>query len=265
MAGEVLPCRLGEPPSTLHLIGGGLQLNLRPWQVEAVQPVWDGLWNLLPPLADVEKLMKATPGSEDLRKGALPPQWALRGLRDGLAHFLDSVPEYPTHAFQGRGVVVTGGSIKYWSAAVLTFSSLRKQGCNLPGELWVLGSELSGLPSKVIGILQEELGVSVRVLPQDVYPGGGGYRAKVCAIVSSRFSEVLFMDADNIAVSNPCELFESPEYQQTGAILWQDFWDPSPATVHRSPPSPLDASDQTRTRTSSSIAVPGSSMPGSIS
>jgi alpha 1,2-mannosyltransferase len=40
---------------------------------------------------------------------------------------------------------------------------------------------------------------------------------------------VLFLDADNFAVQDPSVLFETPEFEATGALLWQDFWEPSAA------------------------------------
>eukprot|EP00243_Klebsormidium_subtile_P012188 TRINITY_DN730_c0_g1_i1.p1 TRINITY_DN730_c0_g1~~TRINITY_DN730_c0_g1_i1.p1 ORF type:complete len:491 (-),score=36.88 TRINITY_DN730_c0_g1_i1:1037-2509(-) len=49
-------------------------------------------------------------------------------------------------------------------------------------------------------------------------------RAKPIAILNSAFEHVLFLDADNIPLSNPSSLFSTPEYQSTGALFWPDFW-----------------------------------------
>jgi hypothetical protein len=51
----------------------------------------------------------------------------------------------------------------------------------------------------------------------------GGWQSKPYAILHSRFREVLFLDADNVPVVNPEFLFETPQYQKTGAIFWPDF------------------------------------------
>jgi hypothetical protein len=51
----------------------------------------------------------------------------------------------------------------------------------------------------------------------------GGWELKPYAILHSRFREVLLLDADNVPVRNPEYLFETPEYQKTGAIFWPDF------------------------------------------
>ncbi|KAG2518183.1 hypothetical protein BBO99_00007553 [Phytophthora kernoviae] len=43
----------------------------------------------------------------------------------------------------------------------------------------------------------------------------------------SYFDRVLFLDADNVPVRDPSFLFESPEFIDTGAVFWPDFWHPS--------------------------------------
>jgi alpha 1,2-mannosyltransferase len=47
---------------------------------------------------------------------------------------------------------------------------------------------------------------------------------KPLCIIKSSFKEVLFMDADNICVKDPTELFETAEYLEYGAVFWPDFW-----------------------------------------
>ena len=39
--------------------------------------------------------------------------------------------------------------------------------------------------------------------------------------------QVLFLDADNVAAGNACALLDSPEYRESGAMFWTDFWGPS--------------------------------------
>ena len=36
--------------------------------------------------------------------------------------------------------------------------------------------------------------------------------------------QVIFLDSDNVAVSDPTALLESAEYMDTGALLWPDYW-----------------------------------------
>ena len=40
---------------------------------------------------------------------------------------------------------------------------------------------------------------------------------------------MIFLDSDNVAIRDPEMLFESNGYQQTGAVLWPDYWQSSAA------------------------------------
>lgn len=41
--------------------------------------------------------------------------------------------------------------------------------------------------------------------------------------------QVIFLDSDNVAIADPEMLFGSSGYQQTGALLWPDYWRSSAA------------------------------------
>jgi hypothetical protein len=53
-----------------------------------------------------------------------------------------------------------------------------------------------------------------------------GWELKAYAILHSRFREVLLLDADNVAVTDPEYLFQTPEFRRTGAIFWPDYQGP---------------------------------------
>ena len=36
--------------------------------------------------------------------------------------------------------------------------------------------------------------------------------------------QVIFLDSDNVAIADPAALLLSPEYEQTGSLLWPDYW-----------------------------------------
>ena len=42
----------------------------------------------------------------------------------------------------------------------------------------------------------------------------------------NRLQSVLLLDTDNFAITDPSYLFDLPEFQETGAIFWPDFWSP---------------------------------------
>lgn len=50
-----------------------------------------------------------------------------------------------------------------------------------------------------------------------------GFSSKFYALLSTRLTDVVFMDADNLASRSLHEIFESEAYRQTGAIIWPDY------------------------------------------
>jgi alpha 1,2-mannosyltransferase len=128
-------------------------------------------------------------------------------------------------------VVIVAGGLKYTVPAWVALSSLRRAGCALPAELWFPAAEL---PDAAFAAALRNLGAAVRNA-DDVYPGGSaaafkaGFALKAVAILFSRFEEVLFVDADNVALRDPTDLFDWPPYRSTGMLLWPDFWPRSAA------------------------------------
>jgi hypothetical protein len=106
---------------------------------------------------------------------------------------------------------------------------LRLQGCQLPVEVWYLGDE-EGEPEWIE--LVRSLGVTcinaVDSQSRSPISRWDGWRLKSHAVLHSRFSEVLFLDADNVPLVDPTYLFDSPEYGATGAVFWPDFSRTSP-------------------------------------
>ena len=51
-----------------------------------------------------------------------------------------------------------------------------------------------------------------------------GYQLKVNSILFSSFEQILFLDADNVPVKIPDPIFEAPAFEETGIILWPDYW-----------------------------------------
>ncbi|KAK3251859.1 hypothetical protein CYMTET_38821 [Cymbomonas tetramitiformis] len=139
--------------------------------------------------------------------------------------FLDNAPEFPPDMFKGKGIVICGGGLQHMIAAWVNILMLRRNGCTLPVELWFLAHEYP--PPTMVQALADH-GVISRNL-EDVYPGGStsvftSYRIKAAALLLSRFQEVIFLDADIVSVLDPEFLFDTPQYKQTGAIFWPDYW-----------------------------------------
>lgn len=146
--------------------------------------------------------------------------------------FMARVPDYAEneHLYQGRGVVICGGGLRYMTAVWVNVHMLRRHGCTLPIELWFYSSEM---PRPAMQKVLLEMGVFCRNV-EDLFPGGAqtvfkSYRIKAAALLFSQFKEVLFLDADIVSVEDPTFLFELKEYKETGAIFWPDFWGSSMA------------------------------------
>ena len=128
---------------------------------------------------------------------------------------------YPDR-FQGRGIVMAAGGSLYFSCAFISATVLRALGCDLPIEFWHLGpDEITDEMRKRV----EPLGVVCRDA-RDITPAPrilNGWELKPFAILHSRFEQVLFMDADNIAAMDPSHLFDDPALARHGSIFWPDL------------------------------------------
>lgn len=124
----------------------------------------------------------------------------------------------------GRGVVIAAGGEKYFTCAWVCVKLLRRHGCRLPVQFWHLGSDEA---EPWMRRATDSLGVEwvdgrevARRHPARIL---NGWELKAYSILHSPFQEVLFLDADNVPVRDPNYLFDSPEYQRTGAVFWPDF------------------------------------------
>ncbi len=137
--------------------------------------------------------------------------------------FIPTIPDCPT-TFNGRGVVISGGGVKYFTNAWVCINMLRRSGCALPIQLWFLGKEeVDKEMTSLIKSLEVDCIDATAVRKHHPARILGGWGLKPYAILNSSFREVLFLDADNVPMANPEFLFESPEYRQTGAIFWPDY------------------------------------------
>jgi len=116
---------------------------------------------------------------------------------------------------QNRGIVICGGG-RLLLCALVNIIILRRHDCQLPIELWHFPDE--ALPKLSEGDLKQ-WNVKLRTIPWQK----SKYTSKPHAIVNSQFSEVMVLDADNTPIRNPEYLFDSKEYNESGALFWPDF------------------------------------------
>lgn len=134
---------------------------------------------------------------------------------------------------EGRGIVTLAGGATYFAAGYVLVRRLRDMGCLLPIEWWVIGGceidlRMRKIAESLPGVEVVLLNDRVRECGEDI-PTPSGWQAKCRAISYSRFREVLFLDADQVPARDPSYLFDSSEYQESGAVFWPDFlpygWD----------------------------------------
>jgi hypothetical protein len=125
-----------------------------------------------------------------------------------------------------QGVIYTG-KISHFKDIFQSITSLTLLNVNISVEIWV--NSLSYIKCKYIFhdllFQNKPQKVTCQRFPDYVTK----YTSKFYAILgaANSFDEILFMDADNIALRNIQDVFKSKEYIQYGAVLWPDIWSSS--------------------------------------
>ena len=188
---------------SIYLAGG----TCRPLSCDQRKAAWEGI--------------RATASNEYDR---LPLTLQSAGL--ACDRFAATIPPFPAKRFEGRGIVICSGGVKYFPPAWVCIKMLRRVGCRLPIQLWYLGEgEMDERMRSLVSPLGVECIDATRPSPQITPRIRGGWELKAHAILFSRFQEVLFLDADNAPVLDPEYLFDTIQYRQSGAIFWPDFAD----------------------------------------
>ncbi|KAG0741215.1 hypothetical protein G6F57_010583 [Rhizopus arrhizus] len=132
--------------------------------------------------------------------------------------------------FVGKGIVLVAGNKDTFQRALTTIKLLRHMHhCDLNIEVWHLSDEK---PSALMINELTALGATARDLSYSNLPrpiehrrdADKQFQIKAAAIINSAFKEVLYLDSDNIPARDPTFLFDTPEYKETGALFWPDFW-----------------------------------------
>ncbi|KAG6612164.1 uncharacterized protein IUM83_14940 [Phytophthora cinnamomi] len=100
--------------------------------------------------------------------------------------------------------------------------------CRLPIEIWFRPDEMRKVTASIDPLHQLAAsgsigGMTFREIDD---PLATEFATKVFAIYHSTFDRVLFLDSDNVPVRDPSFLFQTPEFVDTGAVFWPDFWHP---------------------------------------
>ncbi|ORX87958.1 hypothetical protein BCR32DRAFT_324157 [Anaeromyces robustus] len=126
-------------------------------------------------------------------------------------------------SYHGRGIVICTGSFhfKYAQSTIDTLRNVIRT--NLPIEIFYNGSEdlsmeeqqtLMAYPKVYLSNLEDIFNNNIIKCKK--------WSIKPFAILASRFSEVILMDADAMYLRDPAELFKSKGYEETGTIFFRD-------------------------------------------
>ena len=211
-------------------------------------------------LLSLKRVMAAVLGPATVAAQLLELWWRLRSCgaerqqaqakTDAFARLLQELPTLTSpwsarlrrksERWQGRGIVVVAGGERYGRLACALIDSLRAHGCLLPVEVFHIGiQEVDGCAAMA------ELAARPAVTLRDLAAGqptlrdqpGYGYAAKPLALAACSFAEALLLDADNFALGDPSQLFDSGAYRESGAIFWSDMYHTSETFVRLHDPS----------------------------
>jgi len=150
-------------------------------------------------------------------------------------------------AARTRGIIYTGLPHAHFKDIYQSILAHRNLKVSLPVEVWVDGSDLAicaevfESPGAFEFLFEgqepmpppeaDRLGTTrCRALPASAT----GFASKFHALLGTKFTDAFFMDADNLAVRDVTEVFDSVEYRSTGAVMWPDMWgDACRKTLHR--------------------------------
>ncbi len=121
--------------------------------------------------------------------------------------------------------MIAAGGMGYFTSAYVNIRVIREvHGCMLPIEVFYAEKEMS----KHIIDYMESTFKNVKFVDIQRVPGAPdmsmkGYQIKIFSILLSSFKEVLFLDADNMPLLDPTNVFDIKPYKKTGALFWPDF------------------------------------------
>lgn len=152
----------------------------------------------------------------------------LEQLRKTHQALVDNLPlTYPEKFYKGTGIVIVGGG-GFMPVAVSCIRMLRRLNQDIPVELFYEGEKeyepklcdevLPSLNAKCVS-LHDSFGKEV--MKNFAIKG---YQYKGLALLASSFEKTLLLDADNLPIRDPSELFMSDPFKETGYILWPDYW-----------------------------------------
>ena len=157
-----------------------------------------------------------------------------------------------------RGLVTTAGT-DYLPHVIISLRMLRKIGCQLPMEVflstqrdwepYICNTVLPSLNARCI-VQSPHLRTTAKNEPPS------RYQSKIVSILSSTFSEVLFLDADCFPVTDPTKVFTTAPFTTTGLVTFPDYWATTASPIYYSiTQTPFPALDNHQTTESGQLFI----------
>ncbi|SMN21319.1 similar to Saccharomyces cerevisiae YJL186W MNN5 Alpha-1,2-mannosyltransferase [Maudiozyma saulgeensis] len=128
---------------------------------------------------------------------------------------------------KGKGIVTVGGG-RYSVLLITMLETLRHSGTTLPVEVFIPPKDEGD--DEFCNIFLPKLNAKC-VYFKDILPSNivdnievKSYQIKAMALVLSTFKDIIFLDADNFAMKNLDNVFDSTIYKETGLVIWPDLW-----------------------------------------
>ncbi|KAI5960662.1 uncharacterized protein KGF55_004555 [Candida pseudojiufengensis] len=164
----------------------------------------------------------------------------ISSLKQSHEKFINSMPnEWPkdlliennninqNQFLKGDGIVYLAGG-KYDQLVLLSIKILRKLGSNLPIEIMIPTQKDYNLQfcNEIIPSLNGKCIIMNEFIPDLLIKNNkfGSYLLKNIAILLSSFENVLYLDADNLPIKNPDNLFVNKPFIDNHLIIWPDLW-----------------------------------------
>lgn len=121
-----------------------------------------------------------------------------------------------------RGIVMSVYDDVLVSAYAVIRVLREHNNCTLPIELWSKPHEIKKKSALLRDMLKDP-SITHQSIGDDSI---SGFMSKPYSLFHSVFDEVLLLDADTLPLKDPTYLFDTREYQKTGAVFFPDYWSP---------------------------------------
>jgi len=136
----------------------------------------------------------------------------------------------PYHREKSRAILIPAGGrcniydrnapqFYFWGAFAAAWT-LRHHGCTLPIEFWFLPGEMEAIPH--VELFAKQVAATCHVVDTSNMRCVHGWQIKINAILQSKHTQILHLDADNIVTKDPTYLFDCQEFKDHEAMFWVD-------------------------------------------